>query len=407
MIKIGTDIAEIERFSQMENIEAFTKRVFTERERKYFATFKNPVNSIAGSFAAKEAFSKYLGSGVRGFGFSDIEVLHNEAGKPYICFKGREIAADVSISHSETSAVAVVCGEEFAIDEERINLLKSYAELLPKRRPNMNKGDCGKVFVVAGSVGMVGAACLCAKSSMRSGSGLVTLGTPQCVQPQVAVKLDEVMTMPLPCRDGKLCVDATEQIIEKAKKSDVCAIGPGLGRCDDIKEIIKALLKETTPMVIDADGLNAISDDMGVLKSKSCPVVMTPHPGEMARLTGLSIEEVEKDRVGTAARLAKECSTVVVLKGRRTVVVSPDGEAHINESGNSGMASGGMGDVLTGIIASLIGQGKNPYDAAVLGVFIHGLSGDMAANEIGEFGLVAGDVAEKLPYAIKTLADRI
>lgn len=407
MIKIGTDITEIKRFSQMVNIEAFTNRVFTEREREYFATLKNPVNSIAGSFAAKEAFSKYLGSGVRNFSFSDIEVLHNKSGKPYICFKGKEIAADVSISHSETSAVAVVCGEEFGIEEERSNLYEPYAKLLPKRRFDMNKGDCGKVFVIAGSVGMVGAACLCAKSSMRCGSGLVTLGTPQCIQPQAAVKLDEIMTMPLPCGDGKLCVNATEQIIEKAKKSDVCAIGPGLGCDDDIKEIIKALLKETTPLVIDADGLNAISDDKYILKGKNCSVVMTPHPGEMSRLAGLSIEEIESDRAGVATRFAKEYNAVVVLKGHRTVIASPNGEVHINESGNSGMASGGMGDVLTGVIASLIGQGKNPYDAAVLGVFIHGLSGDMAADEIGEFGLVAGDVAEKLPYAIKTLADRI
>ncbi len=403
MIKIGTDIAEIERFSEMKNLEAFVERIFTEREREYFASLKNPTESIAGSFAAKEAFSKYLGSGFRGFGFLDVEILRSEEGKPYICFRGREVAADVSISHSKTNAIAVVCGEEFAAEEARLGLLKSYAKLLPQRYPDMNKGDCGKVFVIAGSVGMVGAACLCARATMRSGSGLVTLGVPQCVQPQAAVKLDEVMTMPLPCRDGELCTDATEQIMEKVKKCDVCAVGPGLGRSDDIKEILKALLNQNTPLVIDADGLNAIAHDMSVLKEKNCSVVITPHPGEMARLTGLSIEEVEQDREGVAKKFAKEYDAVVVLKGHRTVIASPDEEVHINESGNSGMASGGMGDVLTGVIASLVGQGKEVYDAAVLGVFVHGLAGDMVAEDIGEFGLVAGDVAEKLPFAIKEL----
>lgn len=407
MIKIGTDITEIERFSKMENLELFRKRIFTKRENDYFDTHKNPIESIAGSFAAKEAFSKYIGSGFRGFGFLDIEILHNEIGKPCLCFMGEVIEADVSISHSKDSAVAVVCGEEAAFSGKRFDLWKAYRAFLPKRHPNMNKGDCGKVFVIAGSLGMVGAACLCAQAAIRSGSGLVTLGTPECVQPQAAVKLTEVMTIPLPCKDGVLCGDATEQIVEMVKKSDVCAIGPGLGNTDEIRGIVKAVLKENVPCVIDADGLNAVSEDMNILKDKKCPVVLTPHPGEMARLTRLSVKDIEADREAAAAKLAKEYDVVVVLKGHRTVVASPNGEVHINESGNSGMASGGMGDVLTGVLASFAGQGKSLYDAAVLGVFIHGLSGDMAAEELGEFGLVAGDVVERLPYAIKGLADGV
>ncbi len=407
MIKIGTDIAEIKRFSEMKDLGLFRKRVFTKRENEYFDTLKNPVESIAGSFAAKEAFSKYLGCGFRGFGLQDVEVLRDDMGKPYICFMGRRIDADVSISHSKTDAVAVVCGEEVTLGGEKFDLWKAYRALLPKRRSDMNKGDCGKVFIVAGSVGMVGAACLCARAAMRSGSGLVTLGAPSCIQPQAAVKLDEVMTVPLPCKDGKICDDATYDIIEKLKKNDVCAIGPGLGNVDDIRAIIGEMLKEDTPCVIDADGLNAISGDIDILKGKNCQVILTPHPGEMARLTGMSIEDIEKDRVGAATRLATEYNVVVVLKGHKTVVAAPSGEVHINESGNSGMASGGMGDVLTGVIVSFIGQGLEVYNAAILGVFVHGLSGDLAAAELGETGLVAGDVIEKLPYAIKGLYDGV
>ncbi len=406
MIRIGTDIADIKRFYDMENLEAFSRRIFTKREREYFATLKNPIESIAGSFAAKEAFAKYLGSGFRGFGFLDVEVMHDGFGKPYIYFEGEPVDADVSISHSDTSAVAVVCGERgiTSTDKEK---KRFYSALLPKRRDDINKGDCGRVFVVAGSRGMVGAACLCSRAAMRAGSGLVTLGTPECVQPQAAIKLDEVMTMPLPDKDGALCVIAKEQIIETARRSDVCAIGPGLGVSEEIREIIKALLKEKTPLVIDADGLNVLAADISVFKEDSCSVVITPHPGEMARLTGLSIEEIEADREGVAAKFAKEYGLVVVLKGHRTVIASPSGEVHVNEAGNSGMASGGMGDVLTGVIASFIGQGVDCYEAAVLGVFVHSLSGDIMARATGRFGLIAGDVVKGVALAIKELVKEI
>ncbi len=407
MIKVGTDIVEISRFSQMKNLDAFIKKVFTKREAEYFASSKNPHESIAGAFAAKEAFSKYAGSGFRGFGFHDIEILHDELRKPYLLFMGKKINADVSISHSNTEATAVVCGEGLVFGNDKFELWKSYRAFLPKRHDNMHKGDCGKVLVIAGSTGMVGAACLTSRAAMRSGSGLVTLALPECILTSAASQLCEVMTMPLPCHDGHISGAAKTAITDRLGGCDVCAIGPGLSASGDTFEIVSTVLSCDTPCVIDADALGALASDTSILKNKACKTVITPHSGEMARLMGSSIEEVEKNREKSALEFAKEYDTIVVLKGHKTVVAAPNGEFHINPTGNDGMASGGMGDVLTGIIASFIGQGVEPLGAAILGTFLHGFAGDIAAEEIGKFGLLASDVINKLPYAIKGLADNI
>lgn len=399
MIRTGTDIVEISRFTEMKRLDSFVKKVFTERELEYILNAKNSFESIAGAFAAKEAFSKFLGSGVRGFSLRDIEVLHNSLGKPYICFKDSIVDADVSISHCENLAIAVVCGEcadYLPLPKDCIQ----YKEILPRRFPDMHKGDCGRVFIVAGSVGMTGAACLCSKAAMRCGSGLVTLGTPECVQPVAATSMYEVMTLPLPCKGGILSSDSIEIITKNVQKSDVCAIGPGLGKAESISEIISTALKESTPCVIDADALNALSANTDILKSKNCDVVITPHIGEMSRLTGLDIDKIKLHREDIAKKFAKEYNCTVVLKGNKTVIASSNGDIRINNSGNSGMASGGMGDVLTGVIASFIGQGCSLFDAATLGVFVHGLAADIAAARIGEFGLTASDVIDSLPSAI-------
>ena len=401
MIRVGTDIVEISRFSNMSKRDNFKNRFFSKREVEYFNTLGNPWQSVAGAFAAKEAFSKYLGSGFRKIDFRDIEVLHNELGKPYLEFFGAKIDVDVSISHSKEYAIAVVCGEDGMISDRDVDALKEYAELLPKRHENMHKGDCGRILLIAGSTGYVGAACLCANACIRCGSGLVTLATPQCVQPYASVKLTEVMTYPLDCENGIITKNAIPHIIDKMKNSDACAVGPGLGKSKDLKLVIKEILKYGIPCVIDADGLNIIASDIDILKNRNCDVVLTPHPGEMARLTNLSVAEVEENREGIASEFAKKYGVTLLLKGHNTVIAGADGKIKINTSGNSGMASGGMGDVLTGVIASFIGQGLSGFDAAILGAYIHGKAGDIAADEIGEFGLIASDVIEKLPYAIK------
>lgn len=403
MIKTGVDVVEIQRFAQMKNLDAFVKRVFGKSEQAYFAEKKTPYENIAGHYAAKEAFSKYLGSGLRGFAWRDIEVLHDELGKPYIRFMGNRAAVDLSITHSDTVAVAVVCGEESAMGKANAEHIKEYQALLPKRREDMHKGDCGRVLVIAGSKGMTGAAALCANASLRSGSGLVTVGTPKSEQPVLAVKLTEAMTLPLPEKDGCLAAEAGDVILEKAKMSDVCILGPGLGNAEGLWETVAAILKEKKPLLLDADGLNAVAEHIDILKCEKADTVLTPHPGEMARLTGISVSEIQENRETVAAEFAKQWGVTLLLKGKDTVIASPRGEVHRNPTGNHGMASGGMGDVLSGVIGSLMGQGLCGYHAAVLGAFLHGLAGDIAANELGEFGMIAGDVLSRLPRAFLSL----
>ena len=396
MIKTGIDVVEISRFREMQNLDDFLKRVFTEKEQEYFSSKKNCYESIAGFYATKEAFSKYMGTGVRGFNLIDIEVLHDNLGKPRLHFMGKPINADVSISHSQTTAVAVVCGEE----DEMVNIPAEqkayYGVLLPKRTPAMHKGDCGRVFLIAGSVGMTGAATLSAMGALRCGSGLVTVGTPAEAQPILATKLTEAMTLPLP-EDGISL--AKEQI----EKSDAVAIGPGLGKMPGIIEMIKSALKSGKPLVIDADGLNALAEHINILEGEHGDVVLTPHPGEMARLLEKSVPEIKECREEIAKEFATRYGVTLLLKGKDTVIVSPQGEVHSNPTGNSGMATGGMGDVLTGVITAFLGQGLDGYSAAILGAFLHGLAGDFAAKDLGEFGMIAGDVAERLPKAILTL----
>lgn len=403
MIKTGIDTVEISRFSEMKGLSNFVKRVFTKKEVEYFDSKKNSAESIAAFFAAKEAFVKYMGSGFSGFSFKDIEILHDSLGKPYILFMGKPINADLSISHSKTDAIAVVCGDGFAAGGIYAEYIKEYHALLPKRNKDMNKGDCGRVFILAGSRGMTGAAELCAKAALRCGSGLVTVGCPDTEQPILAVKLTEAMTLPLPSENGMLSMAAADAVKEKATASDVCTVGPGLGKSEGVWSCVSAALLAEKPILIDADGINLLAEHIDILKSVRGDVVLTPHPGEMSRLCGVSIEDIQADRSRIASEFAKKYGVTLLLKGNETVVASPRGEVHINPTGNSGMATGGMGDVLSGVIASFMGQGLSGFNAAVLGAFLHGFAGDIAAEEFGEFGLIAGDVIKKLPVATDAL----
>jgi NAD(P)H-hydrate epimerase len=273
---------------------------------------------------------------------------------------------------------------------------------LPPRPRDSNKGLYGSVLIVAGSRGMGGAAALSGGAALRSGAGLVRIATPSEVQPTVASFEPSYMAYPLPCDDnGQISFDKALPVLEKMiKTASVIAVGPGLGQSDDIRRLVKFLITSTTqPLVIDADGLNALVGQTDLLAGLTRPVVVTPHPGEFARLTGATIAEVQSDRIGRATALAALSeSLVVVLKGTGTVVT--DGKRYyINTTGNPGMATGGTGDVLTGVIAALLGQKLAPFEAAQLGVFIHGLAGDVARDQNGEIGLIAGDLVDALPDA--------
>lgn len=309
---------------------------------------------------------------------------------------GRLVVADIGIP---AGLVENADGCEFLTAD-------SIRPLLRPRDRQAHKGHFGHCLVVAGSCGKTGAAALSANSAVRAGSGLVTLAVPESLHPILEIKTTEAMTVPLPdYGNGYLTGDAFPAIAGLLTGKDALAVGPGLGQHPATVALVQTMVKSTgLPLVIDADGLNAVALDTNcLLDKKSADVVLTPHPGEMARLLGVSVADVEADRIATARRFAAAFGVHLILKGSRTIIAAPDGSAAINGSGNPGMASGGMGDVLTGIIASLLGQGYKCLDACCLGVFIHGYAADLVAQDKGEIGMSAGDVSEKLPYAYKIL----
>ena len=283
---------------------------------------------------------------------------------------------------------------------------------LPKlnpRKSNSHKGSYGRVLVLAGSPGLTGAAYLCSKAALRSGSGIVTLGVPESLNSVMESKLTCVMTHPLPeTKASTLSNKGKKKIMKLCESHDVVALGPGLSQQPETRELILWLIQNIDRnMVIDADGLNALSDKVNVLHKIKRHAVLTPHPGEMSRLAGLGLaKDVQKDRLNTASqfvqsiqkKLNNEGKLTLVLKGDKTIVANSR-KVYVNRTGNPGMATAGTGDVLTGIIASLIGQGYDVFDASQLGVYIHGLAGDIAAKKKGEHSMIASDIIECLPDA--------
>jgi ADP-dependent NAD(P)H-hydrate dehydratase len=273
---------------------------------------------------------------------------------------------------------------------------------LPARPANSHKGLFGTVLVIAGSRGMAGAAALSGAAALRSGAGLVRVACAAEVQPTVASFEPSYMTYPLPCDgEGRLRFEASLPILERfLANSDIVAAGPGLGQSDDINALVRYLIGDAgKPLVLDADGLNALAGKPDLLATARQPLVITPHPGEFARLTASTTAEVQANRLQRAAALAARTEwLVVLLKGADTIVT--DGRRfYVNHTGNPGMATGGSGDVLTGVIAALMAQKLLAFDAALLGAFVHGLAGDIARDHHGEIGMIAGDIVDALPDA--------
>jgi NAD(P)H-hydrate epimerase len=272
-------------------------------------------------------------------------------------------------------------------------------EALPPRPPDGHKGTFGRVLIVAGSVGFTGAPSLCARGALRSGAGLVTLAVAESIYPIVAGHELEAMPHPLPDADGAVGEDAWERLKALAAEADAIAAGPGLSTRPGVAVIVRRLLVESrVPLVLDADALNvlAASDQ---LPAAGATKILTPHPGEIARLLGTTAAAVQEDRLRTAREAARRFGAVVVLKGARTIVAAPDGQAFIVPTGNPGMATGGMGDVLTGVIAALLGQRVSPLTAAWTGAYLHGLAADLVAERTGTAGMLAREVAGALPQA--------
>lgn len=288
----------------------------------------------------------------------------------------------------------------------RINVTdrKFVCENFPKRANNSQKGDFGKVLVIAGSEGMTGAAYLASQSAVISGSGLVTLALPTSLNKAMEAKTTEVMTVPMPELNGQISARAAELILDRIDRADAVLIGPGLGRSAEISELLEKILDySNVPVIIDADGINAAAKNMDILRNCTCPVIFTPHTVEMSRLTGLDTEYIEENRLTVSQELAEEYGVTVILKGHHTVVTGQDGTQYINITGNSGLATGGSGDVLAGITVSLAARGVPVTSAAAMAVYIHGKAGDIAKEKYGAESVTAGGVMECIPYALRQI----
>lgn len=313
-------------------------------------------------------------------------------------YPGAEYAGEVvvtPIGYPDSLKKSFTSGLTLVEEDEVLNWL-------PQRSPYSHKGSYGRVMILAGSRGLSGAALLAGEAALRSGAGLVYMGYPESLSPVIESQLWEAVKLPLPEKDGALSESALkplQQFIDK-HEIEVLAIGPGLSQQPEVKALVyKLLTGAKIPLVIDADGLNVLADSEGrkLLKKLRVPVILTPHPGELSRLTGRKIAEIEADRIGVAREIAKELNVVLVLKGVPTVTALADGEVYINSTGNSGLATGGSGDVLAGLIAGLIGQGIPIEQAAPTGVYIHGLLADRLAPEMGERAMLPRDLLEIMP----------
>ena len=316
-----------------------------------------------------------------------------EAGRNYA---GTLSVADISIPHDLLES-----------EDCQINLIDAamVKKLLEPRRAESHKGTYGHVLVAGGSAGMTGAVIMTSCAALRSGAGLVTAALPESLLPILGASLMEVMGQALAeTGEAFISLEALPALENLMGIVSVIAIGPGMSRYREANAILHFILEKSgIPILIDADGLNALEGNTAILKNRQVPIVITPHPGEMARLTGLSIDEIQLNRLDVARKYAVEWGVTVVLKGNRTAVASSTGEAFINITGNPGMATAGSGDVLSGIISSFIAQGMKAQSAAVAGVYVHGKAGDRAAETTGQRGLVAGDLLNNLPHILREL----
>jgi hydroxyethylthiazole kinase-like uncharacterized protein yjeF len=311
-----------------------------------------------------------------------------------------------SLTAGSTAVAAIGSPEEAIVSALQLNVItaRKVGPLIGPRPAESNKGNYGHVLVLGGSLGKAGSVAMAGMAVLRAGAGLSTVATPKSVLGTVAGFHPELMTEPLPETDaGTISTGALDRIEELAKGKSVLAIGPGISRDPQTAELVRSLVaKLQLPMVVDADGLNAFEGRIEELNGKGRTLVITPHPGEMARLVACSVADVQKDRLGVARKFAREQELIVVLKGHRTLVVQPDGEAWVNTTGNPGMATGGTGDILTGVVAGILAQHpKQALEAVIAAVHLHGLAGDVMRERVGDHSLVATDLLLGLPEAFR------
>lgn len=388
---IGIDLVNIKKFKEKKYIE----KIFTENELSYANKKENKNQSLAGMFAAKEAIVKACGLKLSSILKKRIEIIHIN-NKPYGLLDNK-LWLNISISHDQDYAIALcLIGKkpDFKVD-------KNVKKIVKKRNKFSHKGDFGKVAVIGGSKGMSGSVYLTSIASLRSGCGLSYIICPSSISKILQIKANESIIEEVSCE--KFCYNEKikSEILSYLDKKDSLAIGPGMSKDKTLNKLLSSIIKNYDKnIVIDADGLNALSEDLSILGYNK-NIVLTPHMMEFSRLTKIPIKKIEKNKIEIAKKFAKDHEIVLVLKGHNTVVT--DGfYIYINKTGNSGMASAGSGDVLTGIILSNLAI-MNPLDASILSVYIHGLAGDFAKYKLGEDSLIASDIVNNISEAYKLL----
>lgn len=376
---IGIDIVNVKRIEEIvHKHEKFLEKVFSEDEIKRIKERKIPYERIAGMFAAKEAVSKAMGTGIGDISFHDIKLIYF-GNAPHAEVNGKFF--DLSISHERDYAVAIAKYSKKTYTIEEI-----FRNMWIERPDDSHKGDYGKIAIVAGSIGMTGSAYLSSNAALKAGAGLVYNIVPREILDIMSIKYIEPIAKSF---------DDIDELQKFLKTIDVIAMGPGMGLGEYGKNTFSNIVKTDKNLLIDADGLTHLSKSMESLKARrEFSTILTPHEGEFSRLTGTSINEIKNNREEIAREFAKKYKVILVLKGNKTIVTNGD-EVYINQTANSGMATAGSGDVLTGIITSLMKR-YNLFDAARLGVYVHGLSGDIFADKNSKTSLRARDLIENL-----------
>ena len=404
MQRIGVDAVSVDRvaLAVKRSGPGFLRKVYTPAEVAYCA---GNSERLAGRWAAKEAVIKcFDGTGIC-FPRRRIEVLPGVSGAPRVRLLGNDRGARVEVSITHHSALAVATAHLEMPDVVDDLLPAPEATVLPDRPRDAHKGTFGTVVVLAGSLGFTGAAYLSSTAAARTGAGLVRLLVADTIYPILAAKCTEVMATPVPeVAPGAVGHAAYDSVLRQMAGAEAGVIGPGLGRDRSTWRLVLDLVQHVAcPLVVDADALNALADAPRSRTNLGKNRVLTPHPGEMARLTGKTVEAISADRVGTARKAAKEWGAVVVLKGARTVVAHPDGRTSEDPHEVPALATGGTGDVLSGIIGGLLAQGSNPFEAAVTGVYIHAAAGRRLSQRLGESGLLASDLLLEIPLVMNVL----
>ena len=387
---LGIDLVSINKFKEKSNI----LKIFTEKELDHASQSKNFVMSLSGIFAAKEATIKAYGFNLSYIINRRIEIRYMDR-KPRVLLDGFLLTDNISISHDGDYALAV-CESNL----ENVYVDDYFKKIFPKRKKDTHKGDYGKIAILGGSSGMSGSVYLSSMAALRTGAELVYNIVPKSISNILQIKTNEQIILPLDSFNIINNEENLRKINYYIRDKDILAIGPGMGQDDSLNSLINSIFKDFSgKILIDADGLNAISSDIKILKNHK-NLVLTPHLMEFSRLTKLSLDQINSDRIGLAKKFARDKGVILVLKSEETIVT--DGfRIYINKIGNPGMATAGSGDVLSGVISALLHRLDN-YEAACLGVYIHSLAGDLASKDLCEDSIIASDTLSILSYISQT-----